>query len=190
MRITTNIIMIKNILKVLAPILIVVLIDWMDNFSGYKTFILDIRKDKAIAEIVHNPFYKIKRIPNLDIYENFELFNDSFNESEKKYIIYKYSDKSNNLYLDSINGLDFSDNSFLSYTYSRFAEQLITKPPGYKFDIYYYRDISIPSEVYNENLSYVGKKKIYIQNHFVLLFSLASLISICIGIDLYRRNKN
>ena len=56
--------MIKNILKVLAPILIVVLIDWMDNFSGYKTFILDIRKDKAIAEIVHNPFYKSRKYPN------------------------------------------------------------------------------------------------------------------------------
>lgn len=194
--------MTKKTLYTLLPILIILLIDGCDGWNGWKTLNLDFRRDKAEAEIVENPFYSLIKsgfaVNQFDEIDYDVLF-DSASKSGKKYIKFRYFDDEKREFIDSIRyiyyveyGGNKEEGSFYSeeaYQYSIFAEEIIDKSKGYKFDVYYFGNKTIPVSVYKGILSQTGNVRIYFQNSYLLLLIFAIIISIALGISQFKSNN-
>ncbi|WP_313511615.1 hypothetical protein [Sphingobacterium sp.] len=181
----------KYIFYSLIPVLILFVMDWRDDFSGWKRANLLLRKDITIAEITDNPFYEVSKNVKFDDgyggldYEEFEDFVSSDEVLYKKQIKYKYS-SNGRTFIDSLSFMyypEYGDPETGSY-YSEWENQLMefmpsinSNPNGSTFKVYYYKDKSIPSRVVDEVQRTDGFIKIVLFNSFFILWIIAIIIS-------------
>jgi hypothetical protein len=187
-------VIIKKISYTLLPIIIILILDGSDGWKGWDRFILDFKKSKTEAEIIENPFYHlVKSEPSDDLFSDNDALLNFVSKSGKEYIKFRYFDYDKKEFIDSVRykyrveyGGNKEEGDFYNeeiFQYSLFAEEIINKPKGYKFDVYFFKNNSIPVSVYNGVLSETGKFKIYLQNAFIELMVFAIIMSLCIGIS-------
>ncbi|QQT29841.1 hypothetical protein I6I99_21235 [Sphingobacterium multivorum] len=195
----------KHLFYCLIPIIIVLTIEWMDNFIDWKKQNLILRKDVATATIIDNPFYHFSNSINflndngefdLEKFEN-ALLDDGLVASKK--IKYSYNIDGDK-YIDSLNymySVDYSSDPEFGSNYSEWDNQLSKfmpvlnrKPEGTTFKIYYYKNLSIPAKVVDEVQKEEGFFRLVFFNGYFGLWSLAIFISYLLFSHYFFDKKN
>ena len=182
----------KYIFYSLLPVLVLLAIEWRDNFIDWKKQNLILRKDLAIATIVDNPFYHFSRNIkfldddgdlDLEKFENYVIENGLVDSKKIKYS-YEANDRK---YTDSLNytySVDYSSDPEFGSNYSEWDNQLYEFMPiinrekeGAAFKIYYFKDLSIPAKVVDELQKKEGFFRLMFVNRYFGLWLLALFIS-------------
>lgn len=195
----------KHLFYCLIPLLIVLSLEWMDNFIDWKKQNLVIRKDVATATIVENPFYhysqSIKFLDDngefdLEKFEN-TLLDDGLIKSKKIKYSYEVDGKKYVNYLNYSYSVDYgSDPEFGSYysewdnQFSEYMPKINRKEEGTKFKIYYYKDLSVPVKVVDEVQKEKGFFRLVLFNGYFGLWSLAIFISYLLCSHYFFNKKN
>lgn len=179
----------KKIFYVLLPFIVIVCLEAMDGWTGWKAINLFLHKNKSVAEIMENPFY--------ELIEYGDALNE-YGEIDEEYLMdynitnnyppikYKYVSATGTEYFGSLyynayyEGYSSGEIGDLDYHRLAFAKNNVHRPTGWSFDIYYYSDQSIPVYVYDEYLHFTGRFRVFFQQSIVMIFLFALFISFVI----------
>ncbi len=170
----------KKIFYCLLPFLIVLIVDFMDNFKGYKEMVLLLNGNEGVARITENPFYDISTLDELTD-DNGDFDMDKFYyyilekyPNQNKYLRFSYND-GNKIYTDSILYTNYVDSKWEGYL-DDFLSTAIHKSVGSNFYITYYKDLAYPKSValdLKRDKGYFG-----ILKNYLLLWGVALFFSI------------
>ncbi|WP_166334661.1 hypothetical protein [Sphingobacterium chungjuense] len=171
-------------LLIFIPILIVVLVDMTDNFSGWKLFRVALDRDVRTAKITENEYLEMSRGEKFRYDDN--DFNDiKFREyliskrlESKKLLKYSYFSKGS-YHSDSLSY--YSDEIGWRSDLQDFVQTIRRKPVGFTFEVYAYGDQSLPRYVLENN------KWSLLFNDVIKLYILSLIISVVIGVSIRSR---
>ena len=176
----------------LLPVIILLSIEWRDNFIDWKRMNLALRKDVTTATIINNPFFEISKSnefldSNGDIdYQKLDEYIVENGLLSTKKIIYSYK-VNNHKYVDSLDysySVDYGSDPDIGSYYSEIVNQLSNFMPlintaknGTTFKIYYFKNISLPAKVLDAVQKEEGFFRLVFFNSFFDLWIIALLIS-------------